>query len=317
MKDLTKMIIGNSRKKTVTDKEFAKLYEKHVKKNGFSGLGSLTPEKILENGRTFQEVSKVLARDGSHEFEFQPIYEEGSQVMYSDSALSSLGLGSVLATASATSYLMADALKKTKRPDEAFEIQDVIAISLSGLIVSYGLIGGIRKLTNNIFENNVKGVIALPQGSLDLEKPVEDRAKTIKQAIVDDTTYKNSNISRTRLVNNLISSANAFALAYHGYKRHGQSGQPADIQQYIWAGCWGLAGFYNLTNLGAAYAVGFAQPKGMAVGSQRAEIVDANARTSEILQVEATPTNVSEATKPATAKKSGRKPKTTLVPANA
>ena len=315
MKDLTKMIIGNSRKKTVTDKEFAKLYEKHVKKNGFSGLGALTPEQILENGRTFQEVSKVLARDGSHEFEFQPIYEEGSQVMYSDSALSSLGLGSVLATASATSYLMADALKKTKRPNEAFEIQDVIAISLSGLIVSYGLIGGIRKLTNNVFESNVKGVIALPQGSLDLEKPVEDRATAIKQAIVDDTTYKSSNISKTRLVNNLISSVNAFALAYHGYKRHGQAGQPADIQQYIWAGCWGLAGFYNLTNLGAAYAVGFAQPKGMAIGSQRSEIVDANARTSQVLQVEPA-TNVSPETKPV-ATKSGRKPKTALVPANA
>jgi len=213
---------------------------------------------------------------------------------------------------------MADALKKTKRPDETLEIQDVIAISLSGLIVSYGLIGSIRKLTDSFFEKNVKGVVALPKGSLDLEKPIEDRAKNIKHAILEDATYKNSNISRTRLVNNLISSVNAFALAYHGYKRHGQEGQPADIQQYIWAGCWGLAGFYNLTNLGAAYAVGFAKPKGIVVGSQRTEIVDANNRTAQVLQIEQEPIVASESVKPSTpAKKPGRKPKATLVPSNA
>ncbi len=284
MIDLTKKIIGNRRKKTFTDKDFAKLYEKHVKKDGFSALGALSPEQILENGRTFQTVSKELAIDGSHEFEFQPIYEEGSNVMYSDSTLSSVGLGSVLATASATSYIVADALKKSKKPNETFEVQDVIAMSLSGLIVSYGLIGGIRKFTQNMFEHNVKGVIALPKDSLNLEVPIEDRANNIKQAILQDKTYQDSKISRTRIINNLISGINAFALAYHGYKRHGKENEPADIQQYIWAACWGLAGFYNLTNLGVAYAVGFAQPKGKAIKSKRSDIVDANARVDQVLQ---------------------------------
>ncbi len=309
MKDLTKLIVGNRRKKTFTDKEFAKLYEKHVKQNGFSGLGALTPSQILENGKTFQEVSKELAKDGSHEFEFQPIYEEGSNVMYSDSTLSPLGLSSILVTASATSYLMADALKKTKRPSDTFEIQDVIAISLSGLLVSYGLIGAVRKFTENIFEKNVKGVIALPQDSLNKEVSTEDRAKNIKQAVLKDSSYKESKITTTRVVNNLISGVNAFALAYHGYKRHGQPNQPADVQQYIWAGCWGLAGFYNLTNLGAAYAVGFAQPKGVPIGSAKPEIVHANARVVEILQAPETSNTVITPE----VKKRGRKPKATTI----
>ena len=90
---------------------------------------------------------------------------------------------------------------------------------------------------------------------------------------------------------NLISSLNAFALAYHGYKRHGQEDQPADIQQYIWAACWGLAGFYNLTNLGVAYAIGFAKPKGTPIGSQRPEIVDANMRVEDVLTATTNPAN--------------------------
>jgi hypothetical protein len=251
------------------------------------GLGETQPEadtrKAIERSNAFQKVfsETEAARDGlfaigDNDFQLIPMFQsEGNQqrFVFKDQTLSITGYLTTVAANCGASYAASKALFGTKidakRAGVGLENEwsESIVANGAGFLTSY-VLGSLATVGDSFLENKIQGIFTLPADSDLIETQKDDDgtehvvAKSgakdaIMKQIKETDAYKNSSLGMSKWVNLGLSIANGAALGFHGFKRY--ENKP-DQEKYLMTAGFALGGIFGLTNLGYAFAQGFAQP---------------------------------------------------------
>jgi hypothetical protein len=287
--DLTKLMLntpaGRTRKQDkVVRRQVASGLSSYVLK----GLSGETPEEkqvrlAIEKSNALQAAfaKTEAARDGlfemgNNDFQLIPMFEstEGKQkFVFKDQTLSIPGYLTTVVANCGASYVAAKALfgdrmdQKTAGRGLENTWAESVAANGAGFIASY-VTGALATVGDNFLEDKIQGIFTMPDNDAIVELKnkgkeneqwvvKEDAKDTIMKQIQETKEYKDSKLGTSKAINLGLSILNGAALGYHGFKRNENK---SDQEKYLMAAGWAIGGVFGLTNLGYAFAQGFAQP---------------------------------------------------------
>jgi hypothetical protein len=284
---LTKMMLNTpaGKKQEATKPSYVGNY---IAMNGLSGLENETQQEretrlALEQAYAFEKALNETKKDresifslSDNDFELIPMYEAvnagASQTqqkfVYKDQTISTAGYLATIAANCGTSYAVANQVMGDRNSDVGTQtdwVEDIV-FSGAGFIASY-LLGSVLTTGASFFEKKIEGIVTLPLTSDIIQKTTnsdgiehievkKDAAEKIIKSVEETESYKAADLSTTKIINSAIAIANGAALAYHGYQRHSHESQG---KRAALALGWGVGGLYGLTNLGYAFAQGYAK----------------------------------------------------------
>ena len=284
---LTKMMLNTpaGKKQEATKPSYVGNY---IAMNGLSGLENETQQEretrlALEQAYAFEKALNETKKDresifslSDNDFELIPMYEAvnagASQTqqkfVYKDQTISTAGYLATLAANCGTSYAVANQVMGDRNSDVGTQtdwVEDIV-FSGAGFIASY-LLGSVLTTGASFFEKKIEGIVTLPVTSDIIQRTTnsdgiehmevkKDAAEKIIKSVEETESYKAADLSTTKIINSAIAIANGAALAYHGYQRHSHESQG---KRAALALGWGVGGLYGLTNLGYAFAQGYAK----------------------------------------------------------
>jgi len=284
---LTKMMLNTpaGKKQEATKPSYVGNY---IAMNGLSGLENETQQEretrlALEQAYAFEKALNETKKDresifslSDNDFELIPMYEAvnagASQTqqkfVYKDQTISTAGYLATIAANCGTSYAVANQVMGDRNSDVGTQtdwVEDIV-FSGAGFIASY-LLGSVLTTGASFFEKKIEGIVTLPLTSDIIQRTTnsdgiehmevkKDAAEKIIKSVEETESYKAADLSTTKIINSAIAIANGAALAYHGYQRHSHESQG---KRAALALGWGVGGLYGLTNLGYAFAQGYAK----------------------------------------------------------
>jgi hypothetical protein len=260
----------------------------YIAMNGLSGLENETPQEketrlAMEQAYAFEQALAETKKDresifslSDNDFELIPMYDAvnagGGQTqqkfVYKDQTISTVGYLATLAANCGTSYAVANQVMGDRNSNIGTQtdwVEDIV-FSGAGFIASY-LLGSVLTTGASFFEKKIEGIVNLPITSDIIQKTTnadgiehievkKEASEKIIKAVEETESYKAADLSTTKIINSAIAIANGAALAYHGYQRHSHESQG---KRAALALGWGVGGLYGLTNLGYAFAQGYAK----------------------------------------------------------
>lgn len=286
---LTKMMLNTpaGKKQEATKPSYVGNY---IAMNGLSGLENETAQEketrlAMEQAYAFEKALIETKKDresifslSDNDFELIPMYDAvgvgtGSghtqqKFVYKDQTISTAGYLATIAANCGTSYAVANQVMGDRNSDVGTQtdwVEDIV-FSGAGFIASY-LLGSVLTTGASFFEKKIEGIVTLPLTSDIIQKTTnsdgiehievkKDAAEKIIKSVEETESYKAADLSTTKIINSAIAIANGAALAYHGYQRHSHESQG---KRAALALGWGVGGLYGLTNLGYAFAQGYAK----------------------------------------------------------
>jgi hypothetical protein len=284
---LTKMMLNTpaGKKQEATKPSYVGNY---IAMNGLSGLENETQQEretrlALEQAYAFEKALNETKKDresifslSDNDFELIPMYEAVNagaaqtqqKFVYKDQTISTAGYLATIAANCGTSYAVANQVMGDRNSDVGTQtdwVEDIV-FSGAGFIASY-LLGSVLTTGASFFEKKIEGIVTLPLTSDIIQKTTnsdgiehievkKDAAEKIIKSVEETESYKAADLSTTKIINSAIAIANGAALAYHGYQRHSHESQG---KRAALALGWGVGGLYGLTNLGYAFAQGYAK----------------------------------------------------------
>lgn len=289
--DLTKFMLNTPAGRTKKEdrlvrKQVASGLSSYIKK----GLGDTeTPEQAavrqaIERSNAFQKAfdQTESARDGmfqigDNDFQLVPMFQadaSGAQkFVFKDQTLSIPGYLTTVAANCGASYAASKALFGQKMDSKRAGVgventwAEGVAANGAGFLTSY-IVGSLATVGDSFLENKIQGIFTLPADADIIETKKDSKGvehvvvrSGAKDAIMDkikeSKEYKESSLGTSKFINLGLSILNGAALGFHGFKRY--ENKP-DQEKYLMTAGFALGGIFGLTNLGYAFAQGFAQP---------------------------------------------------------
>jgi hypothetical protein len=285
---LTKMMLNTpaGKKQEATKPSYVGNY---IAMNGLSSLENETETEkktrlAIEQAYAFEKALTDTKKEresifslSDNDFELIPMYDAvptgvadqtQQRFVYKDQTISTVGYLATLAANCGTSYAVANQVMGDRNSDVGTQtdwVEDIV-FSGAGFIASY-LLGSVLTTGASFFEKKIEGIVTLPVTSDIIQRTTnsdgiehmevkKDAAEKIIKSVEETESYKAADLSTTKIINSAIAIANGAALAYHGYQRHSHESQG---KRAALALGWGVGGLYGLTNLGYAFAQGYAK----------------------------------------------------------